>query len=119
MRRPDDRHLERLGVDKRLSRQLALLCHALEGKTVLSFSSRRHHAEAERRDTLELLVALGIEPSHATTERISFASGGAITFAAADTTRRLEGASPQIVDGANLLPYEWKVLLGAHGSEVW
>ena len=119
MSRPNLRALEQLGVHRRLAQDLALVCQALAGKTVLSLSSRADFAEHERRQTLELLQALGLDGFIARPDRIEFASGGAIGFAGTEIRDRLRGASLDVVDGGHLLPDEWRRWLTSGGGEVW
>lgn len=115
--RPNVSHLGELGIDRRAATNLAMIAQAAAGKTVLSVSARRSHAEIEFRAILELVHALGLEVNGRSL-RITFESGGVILFIGNDYQRRLEGLRPDIVDGVHLLPVHadiWR----ASGVDAW
>lgn len=116
---PDFRHLEHLGVNRKIATRIMLVCQALNGKSVLSVSSRPHIARAEHQQMLELLHALGVTDAKVTSERIAFTSGGTISFTNTDRPDHLRGSSFDIVDGGYLLPPAWRSWVESGGGEVW
>lgn len=119
--KPDIAHLEHLGIARKTARDLALVCYALDGKTVIAASSTFAHAELAQRELLELLQALDVQPKRVTMRgrQIEFDSGGSIRFLAGDVDRRLAGMRPDLVDGGHLMPPGFADFYRAQGVEVW
>lgn len=116
--KPNDILLSRLGIDRSVAYDLALVVHAANGKSVLSVLGALERVERARAELLELSHALGLEVKSVGHNKIIFEGSGQISFISPSPTAT-RGIRCDILDGAALLPSDIVAPLISTGTEVW